>query len=163
MDSSTGPQAFRIGLGRAHTLIVQSDGSSLAPGRWHSLCLGASPRRVIDAANNRAVAQLEERVHANGIAPIHQAFHGLTLPAQLKIAHVQDLGRPADWRRSKSSSQAFSDRWWDAAQALALALWAQSSVQPTENNLLINVDYPALAQVTLVKERDPFGFDPRLA
>jgi RES domain-containing protein len=161
MADSKGQQIFRIGLARAHTLIDQAYGSTLAPGRWHSLRLGASPRRVIYAASSRALAQLEKRVQANGIAPIGQALFVLTLPAKLKIAHAQDLGLPADWRRSDSLSQVLGDRWLDAAQALAM--WVPSFVEPSENNLLINADHPALAQVTLVKEREPFEFDPRLA
>jgi RES domain-containing protein len=151
---------FRIGLAIAHSLIDQSYGSTLAAGRWHSLRLGASPRRVIYAASSRALAQLEKRVHANGIAPIGQALFMLTLPAKLKVPHAQDLGLPADWRRSDSVSQRLGDQWLDAAQGLAL--WVPSYVEPSENNLLINADHPALAQIKLVKERDPFEFDPRL-
>jgi RES domain-containing protein len=151
---------FRIGLAIAHTLQDQSYGSSLAPGRWHSLRLGLGPRRVIYAASSRALAQLEKRVHANGIAPVGQALFCLTLPPKLKIAHAQQMGLPNDWRRSDSLSQAFGDRWLDAGDALAL--WVPSYVEPSENNLLINAEHPALAQIKLVKERDPFEFDPRL-
>ncbi len=152
--------AFRIGLAIAHTLQDQSYGSTLAAGRWHSLRLGLGPRRVIYTASSRALAQLEKRVHANGIAPVGQALFRLTLPPKLRVPHAQQLGLPADWRRSDTISQALGDRWLDAGDTLAL--WVPSYVEPSENNLLINAEHPLLAQITLMKERDPFEFDPRL-
>jgi RES domain-containing protein len=152
---------FRIGLAIAHSLQDQSYGSTLAPGRWHSLRLGLGPRRVIYAASSRALAQLEKRLHANGIAPIGQALFRLSLPGKQVVAHAADIGLPKDWRRSDAISQAFGDRWLDAGDALAL--WVPSYVEPSENNLLINAEHPALAQIKLLKERDPFEFDPRLA
>jgi RES domain-containing protein len=155
-----GVEVFRIGLAIAHTLQDQSYGSTLAAGRWHSLRLGLGPRRVIYTASSRALAQLEKRVHANGIAPIGQALFRLSLPPKLRIAHAQSLGLPADWRHSDTISQTFGDRWLDAGDALAL--WVPSYVEPSEDNLLINAEHPALAQIKLVKERDPFEFDPRL-
>ena len=63
-------QVWRIGLAAATTLFDQSYGSTLAPGRWHSLRPGAAPRRLVYAAGSRALAQLEKRVHANGVAPV---------------------------------------------------------------------------------------------
>jgi RES domain-containing protein len=154
-------EVFRIGLAIALTLQDQSYGSTLAPGRWHSLRRGPSPRRLIYCAGSRALAQLEKRVHANGIAPVGQALFKLTLPNKLVPPQAQDLGLPGDWRSSESISQNFGNAWLDGAQTLAL--WVPSYVEPAENNLLINADHPALAQIKLVKERDPFEFDPRLA
>ena len=42
------------------------------------------------------------------------------------------------------------------------ALWVPSYVEPAEPNLLINPNHPRISEVTLVVERDPFEFDPRL-
>ena len=151
---------FRIGLALARTLPDQAHGSTLAAGRWHSLRASAGPRRVIYAASSRALAQLEKRVHANGFAPVGQALFRLTLPADVVPAHAQDHGLAADWRASDAVSQAFGDTWLDEGQGLAL--WVPSVVEPAENNLIINAMHPRLAQITWVKERDPFAFDPRL-
>ena len=152
---------FRIGLAVAKTVADQAYGSALAPGRWHSLRTGAVSRRVIYCAGTRALAQLEKRVHANGIAPVGQALFRLELPAGLVVAIAQAAGLPGNWRDSEAVTQAFGDRWLDTGAELAL--WVPSYVEPAEHNVLINAVHPRLAEVALVTERDPFEFDPRLA
>ena len=157
--------AFRIGLATAQkdarTLPDQAYGSTLAAGRWHSLRAGGAPRRVIYAAGSRALAQLEKRVHANGIAPVGQALFRLELPEGLTIPTAEAIGLPSDWRASEASSQAFGDRWLE--EGTGLALWVPSYVEPAEHNLLVNAGHPRLQEIRLVRERDPFEFDPRLA
>jgi RES domain-containing protein len=152
---------FRIGLAVAKTVADQAYGSALAPGRWHSLRTGAVSRRVIYCAGTRALAQLEKRVHANGIAPVGQALFRLELPDGLVVSTAQAAGLPGHWRDSEAVTQAFGDRWLDAGAELAL--WVPSYVEPAEHNLLINALHSRLPEVALVKERDPFEFDPRLA
>ena len=152
---------FRIGLAAAKTVADQAYGSALAPGRWHSLSTGAVSRRVIYCAGTRALAQLEKRVHANGIAPVGQALFRLELPAGLVVPTAEAHGLPGHWRNSEAVTQAFGDRWLD--MGAELALWVPSYVEPAEHNLLINAAHPGLAEVALVTERDPFEFDPRLA
>ena len=151
---------FRIGLAIADTVIDQAYGSTLAPGRWHSLRQGAGPRRVIYAAGSRALAQLEKRVHANGVAPVGQALFRVMLPDGLVLPTAESLGLTSGWRGSEAVTQAFGDHWLDSSAALAL--WVPSYVEPSEHNLLINAQHPGLSEVTLHKERDPFEFDPRL-
>jgi RES domain-containing protein len=152
---------FRIGLSSAKTVADQAYGSALAPGRWHSLRTAAVSRRVIYCAGTRALAQLEKRVHANGIAPIGQALFRIELPDGLVVPTAQAAGLPTDWRDSEAVTQTFGDGWLDTGADLAL--WVPSYVEPAECNLLINAMHPRLAQLTLVKESDPFEFDPRLA
>ncbi len=151
---------FRIGLAAAATLLDQAYGSTLAPGRWHSLRAGPSPRRVIYAASTRALAQLEKRVHANGIAPTGQALFQLTLPDAPPIPTAHSLGLPPHWRDTETTTQSFGDQWLDTGRDLAM--WVPSYVEPAEYNLVLNASHPRLAEVGLVKERDPFVFDPRL-
>lgn len=151
---------FRIGLAVAKTVVDQAYGSALAPGRWHSLRTGAASGRVIYCAGTRALAQLEKRVHANGVAPVGQAMFRLELPDGLVVRTAQAAGLPGNWRDSEPVSQAFGDRWLDAGAELAL--WVPSCVEPAEHNLLINALHPRLAELVLVTERDPFEFDPRL-
>ncbi len=152
---------FRIGLSIAKTVADQAYGSGLAPGRWHSLRTGTVSRRVIYCAGTRALAQLEKRVHANGIAPVGQALFRLELPDGLVVSTAQASGLPGNWRDSEAVTQAFGDRWLDTC--VELALWVPSYVEPSEYNLLINALHPRLSEVALVMERDPFEFDPRLA
>ena len=72
----------------------------LAPGRWHSMRAGAVLRRVIYCAGTRALAQLEKRVLANGIAPVGQALSRLELPDKLEVASAQAAALPGNWRDS---------------------------------------------------------------
>jgi RES domain-containing protein len=116
---------------------------------------------VIYCAGSRALAQLEKRVHANGIAPVGQALFRLELPAGLVVRTAQAAGLPGNWRDSEAVTQTFGDRWLDAGAELAL--WVPSYVEPAEHNLIINALHARLAEVALVTERDPFEFDPRLA
>ncbi|MBI3153881.1 MAG: RES family NAD+ phosphorylase [Burkholderiales bacterium] len=152
---------FRIGLAAAKTVADQAYGSALAPGRWHSLRSGAASRRVIYCAGSRALAQLEKRVNANGITPAGQALFRLELPDGLVVRTAQAAGLPDHWRDSEAVTQAFGDRWLDACAELAL--WVPSYVEPAEHNMLLNALHPRLPEVALVKERDPFEFDPRLS
>lgn len=149
----------RIGLASATTLAEQAYGSTLFDGRWHSRS-HARPRRLIYAASSRALAQLEKRVHANGIAPIAQALFRLELPVGLELPHAQDLGLGAAWRQDLSVSQAFGNAWLDGGETLAIRV--PSIVEPMEDNVLLNAEHAEISQVVLVVERDPFEFDPRL-
>ena len=151
---------YRIGLAVADSVSDQAFGSTLAPARWHSAQAGVTLRQVIYTAGIRALAQLEQRVHANGIAPVGQALFRLKLPDGLVIPTAQSIGLPAGWRDSESITQSFGDRWLDSGANLAL--WVPSYVEPAEYNLLINARHRRLPEVMLVKERDPFEFAPRL-
>jgi RES domain-containing protein len=116
---------------------------------------------VICCAGTRALAQLERRVHANGIAPVGQALIRLGLPDGLEVSTAQAAGLPDNWRDSEAVTQAFDDRWLEIGADLAL--WVPSYVEPAEYNLLIDALHPRLPEVALMKERGPFEFDPRLA
>jgi RES domain-containing protein len=152
---------YRIGFAKARSVAEQAYGSTLFDGRWHSLRAGPRPRRVIYAASSRALAQLEKRVHANGVAPINQALFALTLPEDVAIAHAHERGLPAHWRDDLSASQAFGNDWLDQGQDLAL--WVPSFVEPAEDNLLIHPEHPRIVEVGMRVEREPFEFDPRLS
>lgn len=141
---------FRIGLAIAKTLADQAFGSGLAPGRWHSLRSGAPARRLIYCAGSRALAQLEKRVHANGIAPVGQALFRLELPGGLVVQTAQAVRLPEHWRHSDALTQAFGDQWLDAGTELAL--WVPSIAEPAEYNLIIHALHPRLSQVALAAE-----------
>jgi RES domain-containing protein len=152
---------YRIGWSPARTLQAQALGSTLVDGRWHTLRLGPRPRRLIYAASSRALAQLEKRVHANGIAPINQALFAIALPDEIAIPHARDRRLPLDWRADITISQRFGNAWLDLGEELAI--WVPSYVEPAENNILINPEHADFDSLSLSVERDPFEFDPRLA
>ena len=62
--------------------------------------MGAASRRVIYCAGSRALAQLEKRVHANGITPVGQALFRLELPDGLVVRTAQAAELPGNWRDS---------------------------------------------------------------
>jgi RES domain-containing protein len=149
---------YRIGFAKTSTTTDHAIGSTLSAGRWHTL--SPRPRRVIYAASSRALAQLEKRVHANGVAPTGQALFAMHFPPSLKIESAMNLGLSSNWRADETISQTFGDAWLD--QCTDLALWIPSYVEPAENNILINPDHRDLSKIKLVIERNPFEFDPRL-
>ena len=152
---------WRIGHAAASTVDDQEAyGSTLFPGRWHTLRFGPRPRRVIYAASSRALAQLEKRVHANGVAPVNQALFALALPPDADIDNAEALGLAAHWRDDVVISQRFGDAWLDGGEGLALRV--PSFVEPAEASFLLNPDHPKIGGVTLSVERNPFKFDPRL-
>ena len=151
---------WRIGHAAASTVDEQAYGSTLFAGRWHTLRSGPRPRRVIYAVSSRALAQLEKRVHANGVAPVNQALFALTLPPDADIDSAEALGLAARWRDDVALSQRFGDAWLGGGGGLALRV--PSFVEPAEANFLLNPDHPKIGGVTLSVERNPFEFDPRL-
>ena len=142
------------------SLAGLSYGSTLGPGRWHlPPPFGAS---VVYAGCSRALAQLEKRVHANGVAPVKQALIRLELPqdALLQDATTDLALQSPRWRTDEGYTQDVGTQWLKSNQSLGL--WVPSIVEERESNLLLN---PANAQYTrimiFVEERN-FQFDPRL-
>ena len=93
------------------TLAGLPYGSTLGPGRWHLPPPGGPG--VVYAAASRALAQLEKRVHANGVAPIRQALLRLTLPTGCIIQDARtDLALASPrWRSDEGYTQALGVQW----------------------------------------------------
>ncbi len=87
------------------------------------------------------------------------ALMRLELP-QAEIQAVADLGLPADWRTHQAATQTIGMNWLKSKSSLGL--WVPSFVEPSENNLLLNPAHPDYLRITLVVEKNPFFFDPRL-
>ena len=115
---------------------------------------------MIHATASRALARLEKRVHANGVAPVNQALFALALPPDIEVGNAPALELDARWRDDIAASQAFGDAWLDSRSGLAL--WVPSFVEPAEMNIVVNPDHPGISGLSLHVERDPFEFDPRL-
>ena len=117
---------------------------------------------LVYAASSRALAQLEKRVHANGVAPARQALIRLELP---KGALVQDaqtdlrLESPR-WRQDEGYTQNLGVQWLESNASLGL--WVPSYVEPRERNLLLNPMHFQYGSIVVVTEVADFQFDPRL-
>lgn len=131
-------------------------GSTLGNGRWH--VKGA--HQVVYAASNRALCQLEKRVHSNGANPKNQALKQLEIPDDSLLMAANDLGLPTDWQSNEAATQGFGLNWLESMSSLGL--WVPSFVEPSEMNLLINPAHPDYRRILLKIERHPFKFDPRL-
>lgn len=152
--------AWRICFNGDLTLGGLPYGSTLGPGRWHLPPPSGLP--VVYAASSRSLAQLEKRVHANGVAPICQALIRLELPARasLQDAH-KDLGlKDPLWRGDEGYTQGMGVQWLRSTRSLGL--WVPSFIEPKEFNLLLNPQHPQYASISIVVETANFEFDPRL-
>ncbi|MBC7379854.1 MAG: RES family NAD+ phosphorylase [Burkholderiaceae bacterium] len=134
-------------------------GSTLGPGRWHLPPASGLP--VVYAASSRALAQLEKRVHANGVAPVKQALIRLELPlgAIILDAHNDLALESPRWRLDEGYTQGVGVDWLQSTASLGL--WVPSVVEPQERNLLINPAHPQYTSIAVVKETLNFEFDPR--
>ena len=155
-----GPAVWRICFKGDLSLEGLPYGSTLGPGRWHLPPASGLP--VVYAASSRALAQLEKRVHANGVAPVKQALIRLELPlgAIILDAHNDLALESPRWRLDEGYTQGVGVDWLQSTASLGL--WVPSVVEPQERNLLINPAHPQYAAIAVVTETLNFEFDPRL-
>jgi RES domain-containing protein len=131
-------------------------GSTLGNGRWHS----KGALQVVVAGSSRALCQLEKRVHCNGARPKAQVLMRLEIGDDASLLDARDWGLQPDWRKDEAGTQSLGMQW--LISGVSLGLWVPSYVEPSERNLLLNPAHPQYRDVTLVLERQPFVFDPRL-
>jgi RES domain-containing protein len=135
-------------------------GSTLGPGRWHlPPPMGLA---VVYAASSRALAQLEKRVHANGVAPVNQALIRLEMPPKVNLLDaITDKALDlANWKHDEGYTQALGVDWLTTRESLGL--WVPSYVEPQERNLLLNPAHPQYSNIAVHVETQNFKFDPRL-
>lgn len=150
---------WRICYNKAIGLHNLAYGSTLGPMRWH-LPPSHGGRPVVYAAESRALAQLEKRVHANGVEPVDQALLRLELPAACAIEDAAKSLDAARWKTDEGYTQAYGVSWLQSERSLGL--WVPSLVEPQERNLLINPHHAQFAMINVVVEIPDFKFDPRL-
>lgn len=155
-----GPVIWRICFNGNLSLSALPYGSTLGPGRWHVPPPLGLP--IVYAASSRSLAQLEKRVHANGVAPVSQALIRLELPTNAVVLDAKkDLA--LQWPRCRSDegyTQGVGTDWLHSNASLGL--WVPSIVEPQECNLLINPAHPQYAAIAVDTEMLDFEFDPRL-
>lgn len=131
-------------------------GSTLGNGRWHL----KGQLQLVYAGSSRALCQLEKRVHCNGASVKNQALMRLDIPPQATLLDARDWGLQSNWRNHEAGTQSLGMQW--LISGVSLGLWVPSYVEPAERNLLLNPAHADYDQITLVLERHPFVFDPRL-
>ena len=131
-------------------------GSTLGNSRWHA----KGAHSIVYAASNRALCQLEKRVHCNGANPKNQALMQLEIPDDSPLMSASDVGAPDDSQSNEAATQALGMTW--LASLSSLGLWVPSYIEPSEMNLLINPAHPDYHKIVLTIERCPFRFAPRL-
>jgi RES domain-containing protein len=150
---------FRINYRRKVELGDLDYGARLSAGRWHTPTAGQPA--VVYTAGSRALAQLERRMHCNGVAPVDMALLRLELDNGAKLLDARDLKLRKDWFESESYSQSFGNRW--LASRASLGLWVPSYVERRESNMLLNPTHPQYkTHVRVVVEDIDFHFDPRM-
>ncbi len=156
----SGPVVWRICFNGDLSLSALPYGSTLGPGRWHVPPPLGLP--IVYAASSRALAQLEKRVHANGVAPVRQALIRLELPTEAVVLDaINDLAlQLPQWRSDEGHTQGVGVDWRRSNNSLGL--WVPSVVEPQERNLLINPAHSQYASIAVVTEILDFEFDPRL-
>jgi RES domain-containing protein len=84
----------------------------------------------------------------------------LEINASASLLDAKDWGLQPDWRSAEAGTQSLGMQW--LSSGISLGLWVPSYLEPSERNLLINPAHPDYKDITLVLERNPFAFDPRL-
>jgi RES domain-containing protein len=135
-------------------------GALRAGGRWHTRPIGAA-FAVVYTAGTRALAQLEKRVHCNGVEPVDQALLRLEIADGATLLEAASSGLKRNWRSDEAYTQSFGDAWF--TKRSSLGLWVPSYVSPRDSNLLLNPTHPQYdSHVTVIVEEPQFRFDPRL-
>ena len=117
-------------------------------------------QQVVYAGSSRALCQLEKRVHCNGATPKNQALMRLEIPPEAQLLNAADWGLQSNWRADETHTQSLGMEW--LGSGVSLGLWVPSYIEPQERNLLLNPAHPDYRGITLLIERQPFEFDPRL-
>lgn len=136
--------------------IFDATGAMLHGGRWNSI-----GRRVIYAAETYSGALLEVLVHANLSRPPknHRAIR-IHIPDEMAIESVT-TDQLARWDcEDMLESQALGDTWIDSKRTAALRV-PSVVTQGRENNLILNVDHPQFALIT-VEPPEQVHWDERL-
>lgn len=140
----------------AQILQTLGFGSTLGNGRWHA----KGQHQVVYAGSSRALCQLEKRVHCNGATPKNQSLMRLDIGPEATLLDASAWGLQPDWRSDEAGTQSLGMQW--LASGISLGLWVPSYVEPSERNLLLSPAHPHYQGISLVLERNPFVFDPRL-
>ncbi len=124
--------------------IFDATGAMLHGGRWNSI-----GRRVIYAAETYAGALLEILVHCNlSQPPKNHRVIRIHIPDEIAIESVT-ADRLPNWdSEDMLESRALGDEWIDSQRTLVLRV-PSVVTQGRESNLILNVDHPQFALITI--------------
>ena len=151
------PTSFRIFKTKHAAGWFDGEGACLYGGRWNSRGM-----RLLYTSATLSLATLEVLVNINSVKLL--SLYSFAA-AEFDENHVLDIENPASLPKNWSDSPApiaiqnIGDEWARARASLVLKV--PSSVTPTENNFLINVEHPDFTELKLGPVI-PFNFDGRL-
>jgi RES domain-containing protein len=125
---------------------LSGEGARRFGGRWNS-----PGRHVVYLAEHPALAAIEVCVHLD--LPFE------LLPVDFVLMRVMVPDSPMTEYEARSDSVAMGDAW--LTEAAAAVLRVPSVLVPHAWNVLLNPNHADASQA-LVREIEPFGFDPRL-
>jgi RES domain-containing protein len=126
-------------------------------GRWNSKGVG-----LVYAAGSESTALLEVAVHLNNSSVLNEySMASLEIPEDI-VLELDKNDLPSDWRDDPPPlSTAFvGDDWVSSGASLALAV--PSTIAPSDNNYLIDVEHKEFAEVYKSLEIRGYPIDPRL-
>ncbi|MEM8561047.1 MAG: RES family NAD+ phosphorylase [Pseudomonadota bacterium] len=141
----------------SHEEMFSGAGAASHGGRWNS-----KGRPMVYASESRALATLELIVHLKH-EPALEAYSvcEITIPDNLcETVEMEDL--PAGWNEHVLNpliAQSWGDLW--LATGVTPAVRVPSVVIPPENNVLLNPNHDAFAQLDF-GPIEPHAFDPRI-
>ena len=135
-------------------------GAKATGGRWNAAGIAC-----VYASESRALACLETIVHLNaGGLPLNRYLVAVTIPDDVwAAALVMSAGSlPVGWDAEPAgrASIAFGTDWLRAERSALLVV--RSVIVPEECNVVFNPQHPACGQITAVKVRKWWVYDPRL-
>ncbi|HET9983432.1 MAG TPA: RES family NAD+ phosphorylase [Longimicrobiales bacterium] len=135
---------------------LTGEGGLHASGRWHR-----RGRRVVYAADSRALAILEALVHLDPEdVPDDLVLLTIDVPDDLPREDIDVAALPADWQGPlHPACLAAGDAWLAAARTPLLRV--PSVMAHEEHTFLLNPAHPDAGRIAIQSRRD-FTFDPRL-
>jgi RES domain-containing protein len=125
-------------------------------GRWHT-----KGHRVVYTAESLALATLEILVHLRKTHRMKNYYKSWANVPDKMIQTFQIKELPKDWRNPEypDSTKAIGDEWLEKKAGLALRI--PSAASPTEWDVIINPEHPALRRVRILGT-ELHEVDPRL-
>jgi len=127
-------------------------------GRWHEQGVP-----MVYAADQPATALLETLVHAGraDLVTADYVVFEIELEDDTDLLRLPDADLPSDWRNWPwpASTQAIGTFWHERRDSVALSV--PSAVIPMHRNVLLNIQHPRFAHLS-IGEPTPFPIDTRL-
>ncbi|MDP3940034.1 MAG: RES family NAD+ phosphorylase [Deltaproteobacteria bacterium] len=136
---------------------LDGEGAKKYGGRWNHKGL-----QLVYCSSTLSLCTLEYLVHLQAdLMPADLVSISIELPDSISIKNVELKHLPRGWQKypAPSELQDLGTKWAKSRHSLALRV--PSSLIPVEYNYILNPDHAEFTKV-IIKETEPFKFDPRL-